>query len=65
MLEKKFHYIGKFLDFTCNIKQPMYFSNILHHDYSIYLNYFCIINKVSFHTNKITIGKFSIHWKEI
>ena len=65
MLEKKFHYIGRFLDFTCNIKQPMCFSNVSHRNYSVILNYLCINGKVPFHSNKINIGKLSIHWKEI
>lgn len=58
MLEEKFQYIRKFLDYICNINTLMYFSINLHYNYGIILNYFCINSKVTFQYLNSYLRKF-------
>ena len=47
MLEKKFQYIRQFFCFTGSTNHLMRLSNLLHYNYGIILNYFCINSKVT------------------
>ena len=61
MLEKKFHYIRKFLDYICNINTLMQFSINLYRNYSVILHYFCINSKVTFRYLDLYLRKFSTY----